>query len=90
MDICWAKSSQRGSPACAVREGAASGKFPTAVGEPLVEHRVGGRSSQGEGFPFFGQGLGAKVGCKLPCPLAAACTPTTCSVTATWPGCRSG
>lgn len=25
-----------------------------------------------------------------PCPPAAACTPTTSSATATWPGCRSG
>lgn len=92
----------RGTPERAGREGAAAGKPPAAQiipklglscaadGVDRAWAQCSSALAQVEEFPLFGWGLGTQVGCEPPCPPAAACTPTTYSVTATWPGSRSG
>lgn len=81
MDFLWLWVSYRLELSCPRVETEQQG--PASSGLSLQQ---GSASCLGSEFPLF-RGVG---GCEPPCPPAAACTPTTCSVTATWPGSRSG
>lgn len=56
----------------------------------LGQVQCGARPLLGRGFHSLAGCWGPQAGCERPCPPAAACTPTSCSATATWPGSRNG